>query len=78
MTNNRFDLPADLDAPEHNRLMRFTDGVLTLQHQIKRADDFAQDSQWLMALEFLDVSTRTLNILKRVAREIPPVVNEEE
>lgn len=72
MMTNRFDLPADLDAPEHNRLMRFTDGVLTLQHQIKRADDFAQDGQWLMALEFLDVSTRTLNILKRVAREVPP------
>ncbi|EBB6207026.1 hypothetical protein ITP77_001756 [Salmonella enterica subsp. enterica serovar Java] len=72
MKTNRFDLPADLDAPEHNRLMRFTDGVLTLQHQIKRADDFAQDGQWLMALEFLDVSTRTLNILKRVAREVPP------
>lgn len=71
MTTNRFDLPADLDAPEHNRLMRFTDGVLTLQHQIKCADDFAQDGQWLMALEFLDVSTRTLNILKRVAREVP-------
>lgn len=45
MKTNRFDLPADLDAPEHNRLMRFTDGVLTLQHQIKRADDFAQDGQ---------------------------------
>ncbi|EGP2156305.1 hypothetical protein ITP77_002946 [Salmonella enterica subsp. enterica serovar Java] len=57
---------------EHNRLLRFTDGVLTLQHQIKRADDFAQDGQWLMALEFLDVSTRTLNILKRVAREVTP------
>ncbi|EAW2472645.1 hypothetical protein FBD63_14910 [Salmonella enterica subsp. enterica] len=72
MTTNRFDLPADLDAPEHNRLMRFTDGVLTLQHQINLANDFAQDGQWLMALEFLDVSTRTLNILKRVAREVPP------
>jgi hypothetical protein len=72
MTTNHFDLPADLDAPGYNQLMRFTDGVLTLQHQIKRADDFAQDGQWLMALEFLDVSTRTLNILKRVAREVPP------
>lgn len=59
------------DRTEHNRLLRFTDGVLTLQHQIKRADDFAQDGQWLMALEFLDVSTRTLNILKRVARAVP-------
>ncbi|EDU6365887.1 TPA: hypothetical protein MM834_003348 [Salmonella enterica subsp. houtenae] len=77
MTINRFDLPADLGAPEYNRLMRFTDGVLTLQHQIKRADDFAQDGQWLMAPEYLDVSTRTLNILKRVAREVSPTVNEE-
>ncbi|ECR8353379.1 hypothetical protein F2D64_16635 [Salmonella enterica] len=68
MTTNRF----DLDAPGHNKLMRFTDDVLTLQHQINRADDFAQDGQWLMALEFLDVSTRTLNILKRVAREGQP------
>lgn len=72
MTTNRFDLPADLDAPEHNKLMRFTDGVLTLQHQINRADDFAQDGQWLMVLEFLDISTRTLNILKRVARAVQP------
>ncbi|EEI5905246.1 hypothetical protein GYD00_001183 [Salmonella enterica] len=72
MTTNRLDLPADLDAPEYNRLMRFTDGVLTLQHQINRAGDFAQDGQWLMALEYLDVSTRTLNLLKRVAREVPP------
>ncbi|EEG6275545.1 hypothetical protein G3F95_004776 [Salmonella enterica subsp. enterica] len=72
MTTNRFDLPADLDAPGHNKLMRFTDGVLTLQHQINRADDFAQDGQWLMVLEFLDISTRTLNILKRVAREVQP------
>ncbi|EJM3831546.1 hypothetical protein NOH83_002014 [Salmonella enterica] len=71
MTTNRFDLPADLDAPEYNRLMRFTDGVLTLQHQINRANDFAQDGRWLMALEYLDVSTRTLNSLKRVAREVP-------
>ncbi|EBW8696387.1 hypothetical protein BFV87_14370 [Salmonella enterica subsp. diarizonae serovar 16:z10:e,n,x,z15] len=77
MTTNRLDLPADLGTPEYNRLMRFTDGVLTLQHQINRAGDFAQDGQWLMALEYLDVSTRTLNILKRVAREVPPVVNEE-
>lgn len=67
MTTNRLDLP----APEHNKLMRFTDGVLTLQYQINRANDFAQDGQWLMALEYLDVSTRTLNILKRVAREVP-------
>ncbi|MGG6054554.1 hypothetical protein ACQSET_17015 [Salmonella enterica] len=72
MKTNHLDLTASLDTPERNRLMRFTDGVLTLQHQIKRADDFAQDGQWLMALEFLDVSTRTLNILKRVAREVPP------
>ncbi|EJK9766244.1 hypothetical protein NNF43_004782 [Salmonella enterica] len=72
MTTNHLDLPADLGTPEYNRLMRFTDGVLTLQHQIKRADDFAQDGQWLMALEYLDVSTRTLNLLKRVAREVPP------
>ncbi|EDO2134354.1 hypothetical protein CT896_12560 [Salmonella enterica] len=77
MTTNRLDLPADLGTPEYNRLMRFIDGVLTLQHQIKRADDFAQDGQWLMALEYLDVSTHTLNILKRVAREVPPTVNEE-
>ncbi|HFW3086952.1 TPA: hypothetical protein ACIBE3_000406 [Salmonella enterica subsp. enterica serovar Reading] len=72
MMTNHPDLTANLDTPERNRLMRFTDGVLTLQHQIKRADDFAQDGQWLMALEFLDVSTRTLNIRKRVAREVPP------
>ncbi|EAY1319541.1 hypothetical protein CSN52_004020 [Salmonella enterica subsp. diarizonae] len=71
MTTNRFDLPADLDAPEHNRLMRFACGVQTAQHQANRALDLAQEGQWLLALEFLNVCSRTVDSLKRVAREVP-------
>ncbi|EHN5173284.1 hypothetical protein KI912_003140 [Salmonella enterica] len=72
MTTNRSPSPDTHEAQGRNRLMRFTCGVQTAQHQINRAQAFAQDGQWLMALEFLDVASRTLSSLKRVAREVPP------
>lgn len=65
------------DATEHNRLVRFTCGVQTAQHQANRASELAQEGQWLLAIEFLIVCSRTIDSLKRVAREVPPVVNEE-
>ncbi|EBP3057039.1 hypothetical protein TH72_15365 [Salmonella enterica] len=77
MTTNHLDLTANLDTPERNRLMRFTCGVQTAQHQANRALEFAQEGNWFIALEFLDVATRTISSLKRVAREVPPGVNEE-
>ncbi|EAO8179801.1 hypothetical protein AHV57_02740 [Salmonella enterica] len=77
MMTNHIDLTASLDTPERNRLMRFTCGVQTAQHQANRALEFAQEGNWLIALEFLDVTTRTINSLKRVAREVPPAANEE-
>ncbi|EHD2117092.1 hypothetical protein JRK16_000987 [Salmonella enterica] len=77
MMTNHIDLTASLDTPERNRLMRFTCGVQTAQHQANRALEFAQEGNWLIALEFLDVTTRTINSLKRVAREVPPTANEE-
>ncbi|EMW9316488.1 hypothetical protein AAE121_005234 [Salmonella enterica] len=77
MTTNRPDLIASLDAPERNRLMRFTCGAQTAQHQINRALEFAKEGNWFIALEFLDVATRTISSLKRVAREVSPTVNEE-
>ncbi|ENY4566702.1 hypothetical protein ACFXR1_001208 [Salmonella enterica subsp. enterica] len=76
MMTNHLDLTASLDTPERNRLMRFTCGVQTAQHQANRALEFAREGNWLIALEFLDVTTRTINSLKRVAREVPPAVNE--
>lgn len=77
MTTNHLNLTASLDTPERNRLMRFTCGVQTAQHQANRALEFAREGNWLIALEFLDVTLRTINSLKRVAREVPPTVNEE-
>ncbi|ECU9383723.1 hypothetical protein CKQ16_10265 [Salmonella enterica subsp. enterica serovar Newport] len=77
MMTNHPDLTANPDTPERNRLMRFTCGVQTAQHQANRALEFAQEGQWLLALEFLDVCSRTISSLKRVAREVPPVANEE-
>ncbi|EBA1658031.1 hypothetical protein DRE94_23830 [Salmonella enterica subsp. enterica serovar Oranienburg] len=77
MTTNCPDLTAKLDTPERNRLMRFTCGVQTAQHQANRALEFAREGNWLIALEFLDVATRTISSLKRVAREVTPAVNEE-
>lgn len=77
MMTNHLDLTASLDTPERNRLMRFTCGVQTAQHQANRALEFAREGNWLIALEFLDVTLRTINSLKRVAREVPPTVNEE-
>ncbi|ECL5202234.1 hypothetical protein GCW80_12540 [Salmonella enterica] len=65
------------DGTEHNRLVRFTCGVQTAQHQANRASELAQEGQWLLAIEFLIVCSRTIDSLKRVAREVPPVVNEE-
>lgn len=76
MTTNHLNLTASLDTPERNRLMRFICGVQTAQHQANRALEFAREGNWLIALEFLDVTLRTINSLKRVAREVPPAVNE--
>ncbi|EJD0489767.1 hypothetical protein M0245_004349 [Salmonella enterica] len=45
MTTNCPDLTAKLDTPERNRLMRFTCGVQTAQHQANRALDLAQEGQ---------------------------------
>ncbi|ELO0595935.1 hypothetical protein QY625_004263 [Salmonella enterica] len=78
MTTNHIDLTVSLDTPERNRLMRFTCGVQTAQHQANRALEFAQEGQWLLAMEFLNVCSRTVDSLKRVAREVTPAVNEEE
>ncbi|EBH1770006.1 hypothetical protein DPB66_02575 [Salmonella enterica subsp. enterica serovar Java] len=77
MMTNHIDLTASLDTPERNRLMRFTCGVQTAQHQANRALEFAQEGNWLIALEFLDVAMRTISSLKRVAREVTPAVKEE-
>ncbi|EDU3771456.1 hypothetical protein [Salmonella enterica] len=77
MMTNHIDLTASLDTPERNRLMRFTCGVQTAQHQANRALDLAQEGQWLLALEFLNVCSRTVDSLKRVAREVTPTANEE-
>ncbi|EJZ5492088.1 hypothetical protein OIG56_004088 [Salmonella enterica] len=77
MAINHLDLTASLDTPERNRLMRFTCGAQTAQHQANRALEFAQEGQWLLAIEFLDVCSRTISSLKRVAREVPPAVNKE-
>ncbi|EII2806822.1 hypothetical protein LG734_001755 [Salmonella enterica subsp. enterica serovar Java] len=77
MMTNHPDLTANLDTPERNRLMRFTCGVQTAQHQANRALEFAQEGQWLLAMEFLNVCSRTVDSLKRVAREVPSTVNEE-
>ncbi|EAA6550831.1 hypothetical protein DLB95_08710 [Salmonella enterica subsp. diarizonae] len=77
MMTNHIDLTASLDTQERNRLMRFTCGVQTAQHQANRALEFAREGNWLIALEFLDVTTRTINSLKRVAREVSPTANEE-
>ncbi|HAT1685146.1 TPA: hypothetical protein I8Y21_005979 [Klebsiella oxytoca] len=77
MMTDRPDLTANLDTPERNRLMRFTCGVQTAQHQANRALESAQEGNWFIALEFLNVCSRTLDSLKRVAREVPPATNEE-
>ncbi|EDS5484506.1 hypothetical protein HY28_005091 [Salmonella enterica subsp. enterica] len=76
MTTNHPDLIASLDTPERNRLMRFTCGAQTTQHQINRALEFAREGNWFIALEFLDVATRTISSLKRVAREVPTTTKE--
>lgn len=77
MKTNHADLTALQDTPESNRLMRFTGGIQTAQHQANRALDLAREGQWLLALEFLYVCSRTVDSLKRVAREVPPTVNQE-
>ena len=77
MKTNYSDLTALQDTPESNRLMRFTGGVQTVHHQTHRALEYAQEGNWLIALEFLDIATRTISSLKRVAREVPQVVNGE-
>ncbi|HGB3471650.1 TPA: hypothetical protein ACIVB1_001940 [Salmonella enterica subsp. diarizonae serovar 61:l,v:z35] len=77
MTTNHPDLTANPDTPERNRLMRFTCGVQTAQHQANRTLELAQEGQWLLALEFLDVCSRNISSLKRVARETPPTPYEE-
>ncbi|EBN1942708.1 hypothetical protein DLP28_23665 [Salmonella enterica] len=66
MTTNSHD-----GTTEHNRLVRFTCGVQTAQHQANRAQELAQDGQWLLAMEFLIVCSRTIDSLKRVVREVP-------
>ncbi|END2760280.1 hypothetical protein ABLZ23_002328 [Salmonella enterica] len=56
---------------EHNRLVRFDCGIQTSHHQLNRALELAQDGQWLLAMEFLIVCSRTIDSLKRVVREVP-------
>ncbi|EDS7589905.1 hypothetical protein AAQ05_005378 [Salmonella enterica subsp. diarizonae] len=75
--NYVFSPDSDYGNQKRNRLMRFTCGVQTAQHQANRALDLAQDGQWLLAMEFLNVCSRTVDNLKRVAREVPPAANEE-
>ncbi|EAQ7642154.1 hypothetical protein LCU15_000346 [Salmonella enterica] len=38
--------------------------------QQAQRDEFAQDGQWLLAMEFLIVCSRTIDSLKRVVREV--------
>ncbi|EJI1585741.1 hypothetical protein NDG61_005100 [Salmonella enterica] len=59
------------DDTEHNRLVRFDCGIQTAHHQLNRTLELAQDSQWLLAMEFLIVCSRTIDSLKRVVREVP-------
>ncbi|ECV5352100.1 hypothetical protein F2J48_21375 [Salmonella enterica subsp. enterica] len=77
MTNNRPDLVACMEEAKRHHMMRFTCGAQTAQHQVNRVLEFAKEGNWLIALEFLDVATRTISSLKRVAREVTPAVNEE-
>lgn len=77
MTNNRPDLVACMEEAKRHHMMRFTCGAQIAQHQINRALEFAKEGNWLIALEFLDVATRTISSLKCVAREVTPAANEE-
>ncbi|EDJ8984710.1 hypothetical protein GFI10_10925 [Salmonella enterica subsp. diarizonae] len=76
MTTNRLNLAECMEEAKRHHMMRFTCGVQTTQHQVNRALEFAQEGNWLIALEFLDVAMRTISSLKRVAREVTPTANE--
>ncbi|EPD3104519.1 hypothetical protein ACR8TE_003585 [Salmonella enterica] len=77
MKTNRLNLVECMEEAKRHHMMRFTCGAQTAQYQVNRALEFAREGNWLIALEFLDVATRTISSLKRVAREVTPTANKE-
>lgn len=75
--NYVFSPDADRDNQKRLHMKRFICDIQTVLNQANRALEFAQKDRWSIARAYLNNAARTIDSLKRVAREVPPMVNEE-
>ncbi|EBN8057047.1 hypothetical protein D0662_08870 [Salmonella enterica] len=75
--NYVFSPDADHDNQKRLHMKRFICDIQTVLNQANRALEFAQKDRWSIARAYLNNAARTIDSLKRVAREVPPTVNEE-
>ncbi|HAG2581931.1 TPA: hypothetical protein G8V92_004501 [Salmonella enterica] len=75
--NYVFSPAPDRDNQERLRMKYFICGIQTVLTQTNRALEFAQKDRWGIAQAYLNNIARTIDSLKRVAREVSPAVNKE-
>ncbi|EBP3802804.1 hypothetical protein [Salmonella enterica] len=74
--NYVFSPDSDYDNQKRLHMKRFICDIQTVLNQANRALEFAQKDRWSIARAYLNNAARTIDSLKRVAREVPPTANE--
>lgn len=74
--NYVFSPDSDRDNQKRLHMKRFICDIQTVLNQANRALEFAQKDRWSIARAYLNNAARTIDSLKRVAREVPPTTNE--
>ncbi|EEI9451727.1 hypothetical protein B6O39_001968 [Salmonella enterica subsp. enterica serovar Javiana] len=74
--NYVFSPDSDSDNQKRQHMKRFICDIQTVLNQANRALEFAQKDRWSIARAYLNNAARTIDSLKRVAREVPPTANQ--
>ncbi|EJI5073118.1 hypothetical protein NE917_003054 [Salmonella enterica] len=75
--NYVFSPDSDSDNQKRQHMKRFICDIQTVLNQANRALEFAQKDRWSIARAYLNNAARTIDSLKRIAREVPPTANKE-